>query len=402
MTALAQAARGTGVLPPTGPARTLALAQLVAAIGDGAFYVTSALFFTRVVGLSAAEVGAGLTLGWAVGTLAGVPLGHLADRRGPREIAILLAAVTAVAVAGFGFARSLPVFLVVICLYTCSQCGLLAARQALLAGVVAEAERTRVRAHLQSTLNAGIAVGAAMGGVALYFDTPTAYLTALALDSAAFAVSALVLRRVPTVDAAPRTVHRPRLEVLRDRRYVLLAVLNAVLLLNMPLLSLIIPLWIVEQTAAPRWTAAVILVLNTLGVVVFQVRLSRGVTGLATAARQIRRCGVLLLAACAVYALSADVSAWASVAVLAVAALLQVFGEMLLAPGAWEASFALAPSGRHGQYQGFFGAGVSVARMLGPIALTTLILGWGSPGWLVLGGTFLVVSLIMAAIVRGK
>jgi hypothetical protein len=38
--------------------------------GDGAYYVCSALYFTRIVGLSATQVGFGLTLGWAIGSLA--------------------------------------------------------------------------------------------------------------------------------------------------------------------------------------------------------------------------------------------------------------------------------------------------------------------------------------------
>ena len=50
------------LLPPAGVARHLAFAQLANSVGDGAFIVTSALFFTRVVGLSTAQVGLGLTI----------------------------------------------------------------------------------------------------------------------------------------------------------------------------------------------------------------------------------------------------------------------------------------------------------------------------------------------------
>ena len=78
-------------LPPPGPPRVLALAQLANSIGDGAFYATSALFFTRVVGLSATQVGLALTVAWAIGMLAGVPLGMVADRWGARRTAVLLA-----------------------------------------------------------------------------------------------------------------------------------------------------------------------------------------------------------------------------------------------------------------------------------------------------------------------
>ncbi|MFI5725525.1 hypothetical protein [Streptomyces cyaneofuscatus] len=62
--------------------------------------------------------------------------------------------------------------------------------------------------------------------------------------------------------------------------------------------------------------------------------------------------------------------------------------------------FDLAPAGRRGQYQGFFGAGVPVARMLGPLVLTTLIVTWGPPGWLVLGTLFLGAGAAMGPAVR--
>jgi len=55
----------------------------------------------------------------------------------------------------------------------------------------------------------------------------------------------------------------------------------------------------------------------------------------------------------------------------------------------------LAPAGQQGQYQGFFGTGVSAARMLGPLLLTALIVTWGVPGWLFLGALFLVAGLAM-------
>lgn len=116
--------RTAGLLPPAGAPRNLALAQLANSVGDGAFIVTSALFFTRVVGLSTAQVGLGLTTAWLMGFLTGVPLGHLADRRGPRGIAILLALSTSAAVCSFLFVRSFPLFLVAAVIYAGSQTGL--------------------------------------------------------------------------------------------------------------------------------------------------------------------------------------------------------------------------------------------------------------------------------------
>ncbi|WP_406319340.1 MFS transporter [Streptosporangium sp. NBC_01639] len=390
------------IIPPSGPPRVLALAQLANAFGDGAYYVCSALYFTRVVGLSPTQVGFGLTLGWALGSVAGVPLGHLADRRGARGTAALLAVATGAAVGSFLSVRSFAVFVLAACLYTCCQCGLGAARQALLAGLVDRTERTRIRAHLQATVNAGLAVGAALGGLALYFDTRQAYLAVLAMDALSFLASALVLLRLPAVPPSPPApAGQPVLAVLRDRPYALVSLLNMIMLLYMPLLSLAIPLWIVERTRAPGWTVSALLVLNTLSVVFFQVRVARRVTDLGTASRSVRRAGLVMLASCAVFALSAAGSSpWAAAAVLLVAACLQVLGEMMLASGAWEIGFDLAPPDRQGQYQGFFGAGTAVARMLGPLLLTTLIVTWGPPGWFLLGALFVLAGSAMGPAVR--
>ncbi|MFE5730151.1 MFS transporter [Streptomyces sp. NPDC056528] len=382
--------------------RALVVAQFVNAVGDGAFYVFSALYFTRIVGLSAPQIGAGLTAAWAVGSLAGVPLGHLADRRGPRGTAVLLALATAVSVASFLVLRSFVPFLCAAVAYATAQSGLAAARQALLAGLVAPAGRTRVLARLQAVLNGGLAVGAALGGLALHAGTRTAYLSVFALDAVAFLGCALILGRLPAVaPAAGPAGGGPGLAVLRDRPYALLALLNALMMLRMPLLSLALPLWIVERTAAPGWTVSALFVLNTGAVMLFQVRAARSVTDLAAAARAVRWSGAVLCAACAVFALSG--TGWGTgtaVAMLVLGAVLQVLAEMRHSAGSWQIGFALAPADRIGQYQGFYGTGVPVARTLGPLLVTTLLIGRGAPGWLFLGVVFLVAGAATGPAVR--
>ncbi|MCX5380733.1 MFS transporter [Streptomyces sp. NBC_00091] len=389
-------------LPPPGPPRRLAAAQLANSVGDGAYYVCSALFFTSVVGLSPARIGLGLTVAWAVGSVAGVPLGALADRRGPRGTSVLLALATAASVASFLFVRSYGAFLCAVVLYAVSQCGLAAARQALLAGLVETGQRTGVLAHLQSTLNAGLALGAALGGLALGSGTEGAYLVVFALDAAGFVVCAAVLLGLPVVaPAGRRPVGEPRLAVLRDRPYALVTLLNAVLLLRMPLLSLAVPLWIVERTRAPGWLVSALFVLNTLAVMLFQVRTARPVTDLDSAGRALRRSGLVTAASCAVFAASALPGAgWAAAALLVAGAALQADAEMRQSAGSWQIGFSLAPAERIGQYQGFFGTGVPLARTLGPLLLTGLLLLWGIPGWLLLGGLLLAASCAMGPAAR--
>lgn len=390
--------------------RVLAAAQLAGSVGDGAFYACSALFLTRFAGLSATQVGLALTVAWATALPAGLLLGHLADRWGAHRSTMLLSVATAVPLSALLVVRSFPLVLLTLCGYACCQAGLAAARQALLAASVPPAGRTAARARLQAALNAGLAVGAGLGAVPLALGTRPAYLAVFVLDALCFLTAALVLRRLPRPaprppaprPRAPRPpAAGPRLAVLRDRPYVLITLLNAVMCLNMPLLSLGLPMWIVHRTEAPEPMAAVLLVVNMVSVVVFQVRVARRVTDRRTATRATLHAGLLMFAACAVYALSAAGSgAGPAVAVLLVAAALQVAGEMLQGAGSWELGFGLARAERQGQYQGFFGMGPQIARMLGPVLLTTLLIGWGTGGWLVLGGLFLAAGAAFGPVVR--
>ncbi|WP_327351421.1 MFS transporter [Streptomyces sp. NBC_01304] len=390
------------ILPPAGVVRTLSAAQLSSSLGDGAYYTCSALYFTQFVGLSPTLLGLSLTVAWALGSVAGVPLGHVADRHGPRGTAVLLTVAAASIAASFLLIRSYVPFLLAICLYATVQSGLAAARQALLAGLVSPVERTGALAYLQSMVNAGLAVGAGLGGLALGHGTRTGFLAVFAVDALSFAVGALVLLRLPPVATARgRSGNEPRLAVLRDHPFAVVTLINTVLMLRLPLLSLVIPLWIATRVPGLTWLASALFVLNTLAVMLFQVRTARAITDLRTASRAVRGAGVLLLASCAVFAVSGfDLPLWAMAAVLICAAALQVVGEMKQSAGSWQISFDLAPAHQVGQYQGFFGTSTAVSRTLGPVLLTALIVTWGVPGWLVLGGLFLAAGHAMGPAAR--
>ncbi len=194
--------------------------QFVNSLGDGAYYVTSALFLTTVVGLSPAHVGVGLGCAWLLGFLAATPVGSAADRFGHREAAVTLAVVTAAALSMLATARSLAAFVVAATLYAVAQSGSGAVRQALLVTLVPADARVGVRARLQATANAGLGLGAAVGGVALAAGTPSAYIAVLLADAVTFLVAAWLLRRLPASAPGTRTRHGSWLAVLRDHRYV--------------------------------------------------------------------------------------------------------------------------------------------------------------------------------------
>ena len=82
------------LLPAPGPLRPLALSTLLSRIANGVLMTVSVRYFNR--GLGIAEIGLGLTIAGLVGLVSGIPMGHIADLRGPRTLFVLLSVGVAV------------------------------------------------------------------------------------------------------------------------------------------------------------------------------------------------------------------------------------------------------------------------------------------------------------------
>ena len=73
----------------------MAWVTLVNTTGNGMFLTVGALYFTQIVGLTAGQVGLGLTVAAVVGLAVSTPMGHVADVRGPRGVYLVLTASSA-------------------------------------------------------------------------------------------------------------------------------------------------------------------------------------------------------------------------------------------------------------------------------------------------------------------
>ncbi|RJL23659.1 MFS transporter [Bailinhaonella thermotolerans] len=391
------------LLPDPGPTRALTLSTLVRTTGRGLFFTGSALYFTSPsVGLSGPQVGLGLTIAALVGLFAGVPSGRLADVIGPRGVTIVFLLVDAVALCGYTLVRDFTVFVLVACAYSFFESGSNASNQALIAGSVEPERRVRTRAYLRSVTNLGWSLGAVLCGVALAYGTREAYLALIFGAAACYAVGALLNLRVPSVPPAPKVSSGPVWIVLRDRPYIVLTLLNAVLCMCYTLLTLALPIWIRDQTSAPPAVYAILTLINTVAVLLFQVVASRGSATVAGAARAQRNSGVLLLACCVLFAFSAGqgLTPWIAIAFLVAGTMVHVGGELLQAAGSWGLSFELAPQHAQGQYQGMYGTGYQLAQVVTPVMSTLLLSGWGWPGWIVFGAAFLLAGLAVPVAAR--
>lgn len=390
-----------GVIPAPGPLRPLALATLISRVGNGLLMTISVLYFNRVVGLSIAQIGLGLTIAGLFGLLSAVPLGHLADRRGPRTLFVILSIVEAGLSLFYLLVDAFWQFLAVAIVLTIIDRGAGAVRAALIGAVTRDgAGRVAARAYLRAITNIGIMAGAGIGAMALHFDSAPVYRGMFAANAALTIGAALIILAVPRVAPIPKSADGPVWVALRDRGYLAVAALNAGMSIHYAVLDVAIPLWVVDHTEAPAWTVALLLVINTLVVALFQVRSSRGIADPASAARASRTAGLLLMASMVLFASASSGGLKTAVALLAIGAFVQVLGELMQSSGSFLLGYDLAPDHAQGQYQGVWGTSMSISTMLAPTVLALLPLGLGVLGWWILGAWFAVIGVLFVPVVR--
>ncbi|MEN3308447.1 MAG: hypothetical protein V7603_4649 [Micromonosporaceae bacterium] len=390
------------LVPARGPARRLAGLTVVQAVGASLFLTSAAIFLTRTIGLSATQVGTGLSVAGLCGFLATVPVGRLADRIGARTVLAAVFAVLSLLFVSYSLVGDFPSFVVVASLIAIGESALTPLKAALLYATVPPDQAVRARAQMRSAYNLGLTLGAALASVALTVGTRTAFAVVVCSTATALAVCAVLTARIRSGAARTGTARqRPGRTALRDARFLALTLLNGLLEVNHVILTVGIPLWLVTHTGAPRGVAAVAMMVNTVMVVALQVRLSRGAHGIPRSARLLRRSGVLLAVACLPLAASQHQGPGVATALLLAATVVLTVAELLQNGGAWTLSFELAAPQRQGEYQAVFGLGRGVQQFFGPAVVTWLAIALGAAGWLVIGAFLLVAGALVVPVVRG-
>ncbi len=391
-----------GWLPAGRTSRRFVAASFVDAVGTGLFLAGSALFFTRVIGLTSAQVGLGLTLAAVVGFPCSVALGRLADRFGSRRTVVVIYAWR-----GLGFLAYLLVhdargFIVVACILGASQWAIGPLVQAMVGAAEEGPDRVRTMAAMNAVRNAGFAVGALLATLAIASGSATAYRGLVVGDAASFFVAAVLFARTTLAVAGSvrREASGRRGAGVRNASYLLFAAANGVLVLHSVLLTVGLPLWISTRTHAPASLVGVVVVLNTVLAIVLGIRLSRSVDGVHAGGARQHRAGWCLAACCVLVAATPHLGALAATLVLLCAAVALTLGEIWQSIGGWALSYALSPEGRRGYYLTVYNLGEPCSAMAGPVVLTLGVMQGGSAGWLGLAGVFAVTGVAVRAIAR--
>jgi len=391
-------------IPATGTGRMFALISLINATGTGLFLAGSAVFFVRSVGLSPTQVGLGLTVAAGVGFLATVPIGAIGDRYGIKRTLVGLLVWRAGWFVALSFVQDLTGFLIVASCLAMAEAATMPMTQAVAAATTTPADRTRTMAIIRTVRNIGFSLGALLAVPLLAADTVWTYRGLVLGNAAAFLISGLLLARLRLVQSGSVQTKVGPLKAIRgfkDWRYLLLGGYNGLLTLHQTLLTVGLPLWILQATDVPASFIPILILVNTVMTVVLQVPLSKDAGLAGRAARALRLSG-FALAACALAMSQAGAPSSVLVAagVLLAACVLLTFGEMWQAVGGWELSYAHSPEDRRGVYLSVFSLGDTGQRIGGPALITAGVMAAGPAGWIALAVVFALWALLVTPVTR--
>jgi MFS family permease len=399
------AARLRAWLPPGRHVRQLIGASFVDSLGTGLFITGSAVFFTRVLGLTTVQVGIGLSLAGLAGFIGMVPVGWLADRFGGKRTIMALYLWRGLCFTAYPFIRSPAIFYLVAFLIGIAEWGGGPVIQGIVSALEGDESRVRIMAVIFSVRNAGFSIGAGLATLVVAMGSKAAFAGLVFADAATFFITAALLSRLPAAANTRSRRERVSRHGMRvpDVRFLALAGLNGILFLHAIMLTSGLPLWIAtRKTAAPIAVIGVIVLLNTILVVLLQVPLSAGASDIRTAARRQNWAGWALAACCLLVALSATASSVRATIALIAAAIALTLGEIWQGAGAWRLSFALSPEDHRAYYLSVYELGISAASTVGPALLTWAVIGNGRTGWTGLAGCFLLTGFAVVLIAGRK
>ncbi len=252
---------------------------------------------------------------------------------------------------------------------------------ALLAGLTDPARRKAVYSLHRLSVNLGMSVGPALGGLIAY----RSYTWVFWVDGLTTLASALLLSLFLAPRVEPRSpASGPVLRAWRDRRlvFLLLAFLPVVMVFFQ--VEGALPLWVVRDLRLGNPFFGLLFSLNTLLIVGLEVPLNLRMAHWPHG-RQL-----LLGALC--YAVGFGLTGWATTRGLLLATVvIWTFGEMILLPAMSDAVAALAPPERRGEYMGLYSTVFAAALTLGPWLGVLVYTRCGGP-WL-WAGCFMTAAL---------
>jgi MFS family permease len=388
------------LVPRSRDQRVYLVSALINTYGTGLIVTAMMLFAIKVVHLTPARTGLAMTIAGLVSLSAAMPMGRLADRRGPRSVLQLALLMWGAADLGYVFLAHGFISFMLIAVVEGLGLGTTITAGVALMRRVGGADATTFRSQITAVLNVGMSLGVATCAIAIQLNTVNAYRALLLGNTLSCVLGAAVLNMLPNYAPLPGAREESPLAALKDKPFVGYTVVSGAMYMQYLVTNLLLSVWVVYHTNAPRWSISAFVIINMVMVALFQVRVGKKVQTLRQGGDAFRRSGVIFLVSCSAMGLATGLPGWAALLLLIAAVTLHTYGELWQASGTFALDFGLAPPHAQGQYQGLVGMGNFTGLALAPFVLNGLVLSGGRLGFVLLGVWFAVLGATGPAVAR--
>ena len=161
---------------------------------------------------------------------------------------------------------------------------------------------------------------------------------------------------------------------------------------NQVLLNIVIPLWLVEKTDAPRVLLAFLFGTNTVMCIFLPMLAARKVKDVTTALGAIRVSAAFFVISCLITLATHDTVGWVTIALVWLGHVTVTGAELYLSAASWSFEAELMDPDRRGEYQGAAEFSGTLGRVWAPAAYTFLAMNWGATGWLIIAAIIVVAT----------
>lgn len=391
--------------PPSPLAGRLATQSLLFALGDGTFMTGAAVFFTQIVGLSPAEVGLGMTIAGIASFLAAWPMGRLVDAVGPKRAWAVSAFAQAALFSIWPFIDGFHGYVVMAIVMEVFATMGGAAHGAYAIDVLPATERVGSRAYMYSALNLGFTLGSVIGGIALAFHSNDVLRAVPWVTTGLFLINAANILRLPAASHDLKSREQRTAKVdgpgpLKNAGWLATNFFLGVFWTNQTLLHLVIPLWLVERTDAPRVLLAFLFGTNTVMCIFLPMRMAKGVKDIPTAMVALRVSSAFFVLSCLITLATHETVGWLTIALVWLGHVTVTLAELKLSAASWSFEAELMDPRRRGEYQGAGHLGGTLGRVWAPALYTFLAMTWGATGWIVIAGIIVAATVLVNPAVR--
>jgi hypothetical protein len=179
---------------------------------------------------------------------------------------------------------------------------------------------------------------------------------------------------------------------IKNRGWIATSFFTGLLYTNQVLLTIVIPLWLVQRTDAPHWLLAWLFGTNTVLCIILPTFTSKGVRTINDALRRARYSTAFFVLACVITLFSHSTVGFLTALLVWLGHVAVTGAELAIGSGNWVFQAQLMDPTRRGEYGGLSEVARTVSSFWAPAAFTFLVMHWGNAGWLTIAGVVVAAS----------